>query len=371
MILTVLVLVPTSVLFARVWQDNADRRNQALLEQKGVQYLSALTPLVSSLAEFQSSALQGVAETPDSLAGAVSRVSTVDAEIGSDLETTQRWAGLKDKISKLAKATGGTVAVFQAHVEVSNLTLALYGTVRRTSQLNRDPDNDLSNLQEATAADMPLAVARVSRMGDLANIVQGATGTTRASLTAQFNREVLAVQDAVNSLTDNLQAAVDDTSSPTLSGSLVSTLDSFRRGVESMTRGANPGGAPNIATISTAQSSLQTALTSLSGVTLREMDQLLDDRIDSTDYRRIEAILMGVLAVLLVLGALIWPALSRRRQQPEPVEPPRPVGESTRDIALNRPQAPAPTGFGPNPYDQSQNYGEVDPTRRERSGAVR
>jgi hypothetical protein len=195
-------------------------------------------------------------------------------------------------------------------------------------------------------------------MGDFATLLQAATGTARQSIAVQFGEEVLAVQDAVNSLTENLQAAVDNTSSPTLSGSLVSTLDSFRRGVESMTRGANPGGTPNAATMSTAQTALQTALSALAGVTLKEMAQLLADRSDTLAHRRVEAIAMGGLAILLVLGALIWP---RGRRLPD-----------TAASAATDEGAPAPPGAaGYSPYDLPPSYGDVDPTRRERSGAVR
>jgi hypothetical protein len=292
-------------------------------------------------------------------------VSAVDSRLGDALQTKQRWTGLQDKISKLAKTEGGPLVVYQAHVEVTDLALALYGAVRRNSELSRDPDNDISNLQQAVAVDMPATVVHVSRMGDQANVLQVATGKNKALLTVQFGQEVIAVQDLVDNLTDNLQAAVDDTSSATLSGSLVSTLDAFRRGVESMSRGANQGGVPNVATMSTAQSILQTALSSLSGVTLKEMSNLLDDRKSTLDYRRVEALIMGLLAVVLVLVAVIWPALSRRRN-PEPATPP--VGESTRDVAL--PRQAGPTGYG-NQYDQAPGYGEVNPTRRERSGALR
>ena len=212
---------------------------------------------------------------------------------------------------------------------------------------------------------MPTTVIRGSRMGDFAAILQGVTGKNKGLITVQFGEEVLAVQASVDSLTDNLQAAVDDTNSPTLSGNLVSTLDSFRRGVESMARGANPGGAPNVATMAIAQSSLQTALNTLSSVTLKEMARLLDDRMSTLNYRRGEAVTMGLVAVLLVLAALIWPALSRRR---DPVPAPKtPPGETTRDIVSSR----SAGGYGNNQYDQVPNYGEANPTRRERSGALR
>jgi hypothetical protein len=362
-ILTVLVLVPAAVLFGRVWQENSRQVSQTDLEKKGVEYITALTPLVSALAEAQSSAVQGVTAPPDSLTAAVTKVAAVDARLGGDLKTTERWTDLNTKIGKLPKATGGSLAVLQAHIEVSDLALALYGAVRRNSELNRDPDSDIANLQQAVAVDMPKTVALASRMGDWANILQTANAKTRGTIAVQFGQEVLAVQDSVNALTEDLQAAVDDTSSPTLSGSLVSTLDSFRRGVESMTRGANPGGTPNAATMSTAQTALQTALNALAGVTLKEMAKLLEDRSDSLAYRRTEALAMGLLAIVLVLAALIWPAIGGRRRPDVP-----PIGESTRDIPGGR--NPAPAAYG-GQYDIAPAYSDIDPTRRERSGALR
>lgn len=365
-ILTVLVLVPMAVLFGRVWQDNSAERDQTNLEKKGIEYITALTPLVSALAESQSSAIQGVSAPPDSLNAAVTKVSAADASLGDDLKTKERWADLKTKIGKLPKATGGAQAVYQAHVEVTDLALALYSAVRRNSELSRDPDSDVSNLQQAVAVDLPTTVVRVSRMGDLANILQTAPAKIRGTIAVQFGEEVLAVQDSVNALTESLQAAVDNTSSPTLSGSLVSTLDSFRRGVESMTRGANPGGTPNVATMSTAQTALQTALTALSGVTTKEMAKLLEDRSSTLSYRRTEALMMALLAVLLVLGAVLWPLVGRPR-----AEAARPtIGDANRDFPASRaPTAPPPPYGGQ--YDIAPAYGDFDPTRREQSGALR
>jgi hypothetical protein len=364
-ILTVLVLVPSAVLFGRVWQESSRQSAQTDLEKKGVEYITALTPLVSALAEAQSSAVQGVTAPPDSLTAAVSKVAAADAKLGADLKTKERWADLSTKIAKLPKATGGPLAVLQAHIEVSDLTLALYGAIRRNSELNRDPASDMNNLQQAVAIDMPKTVALASRMGDWANISQTATDKTRGPIIVQFGEEVLAVQDSVTALTEDLQAAVDDTTSPTLSGSLVATLDSFRRGVESMTRGANQGSTPNVATMSTAQTALQTALSALAGVTLKEMAKLLEERSDSLAYRRTEAGVMGLLAIALVLAAVIWPAIGRRRGA-RPAG--RPLGESTRDIPSAN--IPASGGYG-GQYDVAPAYGDIDPTRRERSGALR
>jgi hypothetical protein len=172
------------------------------------------------------------------------------------------------------------------------------------------------------------------------------------------------VNSAVGDLTDNLQAAVDDTSSVTLSGNLVSGLDSFRRGVESLTRGASPGGgAPNAATMSTAQSQLQTSLANLSGIVSREMTTLLDDRLDGLDNEVIVALASAAVAVLLVAVAMVLPLTGTGRSIFTPVP-----GAGPRDPNAD------PTGPDPGRTEAGHRapvYGEANPTRRERSGALR
>ncbi|MFI7596658.1 hypothetical protein [Actinoplanes sp. NPDC049681] len=354
--------MPAGILFARVWDDVSGRKDSTRLEQKGVEYITALAPLVSALAEAQSSALSGVTSVPTSLTAAVTGVDAVDRQLGGDLRTRDRWTGLKQKIELLPKVTGGPIAVFQAHVEVSDLALALYDAVRNNSALIRDPDNDLSHLQQAVAVELPATVVQVSRMGDLSQLVAKANAQQQAQLGPQFGAAVLEVNTSVNSLTDNLQAAVDDTNSPTLSGNLVSGLDTFRRGVESLTRGANPGGAPDASTMATAQSQLQVSLANLAGITTREMTRLLDDRLDTLDYRTLEALAAAGAAVLFALAAIALRLTARRRTAGAP-SPARVPGENTRDLAVG-----APGGdFG----GQMPVYGDATQTRRERSGALR
>jgi hypothetical protein len=367
-LLTVLILVPTGYLFFRVWQHNDDERDSTKLEKQGVEYVTSLSPLISGIAESESSALQGVAATPASLTTAVARVAAVDQRLGDALQTHERWAGLRDRISKLPNASAaGPQAAFQAHVEAADLALALYSTVRSNSTLIRDPDNDLSHLQQAAAVDLPTTVVQVNRMGDLAlQLAQAGAARNTVLLQqigAQFAASLGTVQASVGSLTDELQAAVDDTNSETLSGSLVSSLDSFRRGVESLTRGANPGGAPDTAAMATAQTQLQTSLNGLSGVLVREMTGLLDKRIDSVDNQRIEALAAAALVLVLMLAAAIVRSTGRRRRVS-----PAPLGPDTGRGATTNRTGPPP-GYGS--LMDPPGYGAGDPTRRERSGAVR
>ncbi|MEU4218678.1 hypothetical protein [Actinoplanes sp. NPDC026623] len=362
-VLTVLILVPAAILFSRVWGTISDERDSTKLEQQGVEYVAALAPLVSALAEAQSSALAGVSAAPGSLTAAVNGVAATDQRLGEILSTRDRWASLRQKIEKLPNATGSPLVVFQAHVEVTDLALALYNAVRDNSELVRDPDNDVSHLQQAVAVDLPAAVVQVSRMGDLSQLVAKASPQLQAQLGPQFGAAVLSVNTTVNSLTDNLQAAVDDTNSTTLSGELVSGLDSFRRGVESLTRGANPGGTPNTATMATAQSQLQVSLSNLSGIVSRETIALLSDRIDGLDSQALVALTAIGAAVLLVIAAIVVSLTGGGRRTTAPVP-----GASARDTSVDtagsdsaRPDLGAP----------APGYGEANPTWRERSGALR
>ncbi|MFB9360117.1 hypothetical protein [Actinoplanes nipponensis] len=358
-----MILVPAAILFASVWGTISDKRDSTQREKQGVEYISSLAPLVSALAEAQSSALAGVAAAPGSLTAAVNGVAAVDQRLGDELNTRERWTGLNQKIDQLGKVTGDPVAVFQAHAEVTDLALALYDAVRDNSELVRDPDNDISHLQQAVAADLPESVVQVSRMGDLAQQVASGDAKTKAQLAPQFGAAVEQVNSSVSELTDNLQAAVDDTGSVTLSGNLVNGLDSFRRGVESLTRGANLGGAPNTATMATAQSQLQTSLSNLSGIVTREMTVLLDDRLDSLDTDAIVALASAAAAVLLVATAMVLPLTGTGRRIFTPVP-----GAGPRDLD------PGPAGADPGRPDAGHRapaYGETNPTRRERSGALR
>jgi hypothetical protein len=365
-VLTVLVLLPAAALFLRVLDDNTEHRDRLRLEQSGVEYLTALSPLVSALAESQSSALQGVAAEPASLTAAVARVQGADERLGTDLDTTDRWASLKEKIGRLPNVTGDAATIYESHVEVSELTLALYDTVRENSTLNRDEESDMWFLQEAAAVDMPNAVTAVSRMGDSANMAAAAKSKAKAALNVKFGYEVLSVQQHGDDLTNNLQAAVERTESATLAGNLVSNLNSFKRGIEDANRGANIGGPPNVSAMVTAQSTLQTALNALSGVVLKEMATLLEDRIDALNYRRAEAWGLLAVAIALILVATFW-TRARARQ----VNEDRP----NRDVSV---QGDGGNPYGnSNPYDQAPNYGETpnyggdSAARRERSGALR
>src|SRR4051812_20669649 len=145
-VLTVLVLVPTGILFTQSWQRNNDERNSTETEQHGIEYLNAMIPLVGALAQAQSSALRGAPGSAGGLSTVVGQVAAVDQRIGAELRVRERWNGLRTKVEALASTTGDPVTVFQAYAQATDLALALCDSVRSNADLARDPDNDISNL---------------------------------------------------------------------------------------------------------------------------------------------------------------------------------------------------------------------------------
>jgi hypothetical protein len=203
-------------------------------------------------------------------------------------------------------------------------------------------------------------------MADLSVLAAEAPAAQRQGFGLEFGAAYSSTDTAVRRLTDNLQAAVDDTTSQTLSGSLVSTLDTFRRGIETLVRGANPGGKPNVATMATARSQMQQTLTSINTTVLKEMDGLLQNRLDDLDSDRRQALFLAVAAVLLVLLVVLLtglPLLRPRRGDPlDGDDPDAAAGGATV----------AGHGSGVGNHDQlPQTSDEVHPNRRERSGALR
>lgn len=311
-VLTLLLLVPLGVLWNTAWGRTVDDRATTTREQQGVSYLAELGPLASALAATQSAALSGVDGAPAELNAAVAAVAAVDGRLGETLRTRQRWTELRTKIEQLPTAAR-SAAVYQAHAQVADLLLALCTTVSDNSRLARDPDNDLAHLQQAVSTDLPLAVVQGSRMADLSVLAGQVPADQQARLRSDFATAVASVQIAVDRLTTNLEAAVDDTSSRTLSGDLIGTLDTFRRGMETLTRGANPGGKPDSATLATARGQLEQILAGIDGTIVKEMDGLLDQRLDDLGADRQQLLIIAGVAVLLALLAIVVPLLGRRR----------------------------------------------------------
>lgn len=368
-VLTVLLLVPFGILFARYWDSTTERREQAAAERRGVEYLTRLVPLMTALTEMQSTAVQGAKNPPAGLAEAVNQVAAVDERLGDELGTQERWADLRERIDALPRAGGGPAGVFEAHAVAGDLLLSLFDAVRDNSSLLRDPDNDVSHLQQAIAADLPEATVQTNRMADLAVLLSKSVGAQpRLELTPQFGAAVQAVEESVDELTENLEISVTGTSSRTLSGNLITPLDTFRRGVETVVRDANPTGKPNETALVVSRTQLRQTLGAINNTILKEMDGLLQQRLDDIDADRREAIMIAVAAGLiavLALASIVSPVSRRRRTG----TPPGGAGTGDGDRAGDAVAVPV---RGNSIHDPVPPFGtEVSPTRREQFGALR
>jgi hypothetical protein len=365
-VLTVLLLVPVSILFLQIWDTTDADRTATRSERQGVEYLTKLGPVLTALVEAQGAALQGRPATPPALTAAVNGVAEVDGRLGKALGTTNRWDGLRTKIQALPTASAkGPLDGFLAHVEATELLLALYGAVRDNSQLARDPDNDVSHLQQAVTVDLPQTVGLSARTADLSLMVANAPKDQKELLAPQLAAVTLGIDVSVGSLTDNLQAAATDTGSATLSSNLLGSVDGIRQGVEGLVRAAG-GNAPDVPALNAARTALQKATTGLSGTILTEMDGLLRSRLDDIDGTRFRAMITACAAVLIALLVIVvTPLLGRRRTAGG-----TPAGRDP-DRAQSGAGGTAAAIFGENPYDPEPYGNEVPPTRRERSGALR
>jgi hypothetical protein len=362
-VLTVLLLVPVGILFVQISDTTGADRTATESERRGVEYLTRLGPLLTAIVGAQGAALQGRPATPPALTAAVADVAEVDVRLGTALGTTNRWDGLRAKIQGLPAASAkAPLDGFLAHVEATELLLALYGAVRDNSQLIRDPDNDVSHLQQAVTGDLPDAVSLSARTADLSLIVANAPKAQKELLGPQLAAVTMGIDVSVGRLTDNLQAAATDTGSATLSSNLLASVDGIRQGVEGLVRAAT-GDTPDVTGLNTARAALQKATTGLSDTILTEMDGLLHSRLDDIDSTRLRALITAGAAVLIALIVIVvTPWLGRRRSATD-----TPTAGASGRV---RPGTAGTAAFG-DPYDPEPYGHEVPATRRERSGALR
>lgn len=329
-LLAVALLAPLGVLFSQVWKSTTDDIAVIERERRGVEYLARLSQLLTATSQAQASAMQGQAP-PESLGQAVARTGEIDQRLGAELATHERWSALRAKIEKLPRATAGQeLATFQAHTEASELLLALYRTVRAQAGLARDQQTDTFHLQQAIGDGLPAAVVQASRLADLTTLAPRAAAAQRQQLGLNLVVARQAAADAVERMTDSLQAAADDTRSGTLSSGVLGGLDRFRLGVDGLVQGAtvaiDAGAAPpnagnlkpgdvaaGLARLATIRGGMQVAAGDLAATIFQETDALFNDRIDDLRAQRRTALIALATGALLALIAVLIPVLRRRR----------------------------------------------------------
>jgi hypothetical protein len=318
-----LLLAPVGVLFVTSRAPAVDEQNRTAQELLGVDYLRALQPLTVALLAAQSEAVAGRSVNTAAMTQAFAAMDAADAREGEALAARDRWQGLRAKIQGLPPQ-GAPRAMYTAYVETADLMLALYGRVQQTSGLAADPQIDTVSLQRLVATDLPAVNVAFGRYADLTQAGLG------GDLPATALAEVLAQRQAVGApgqdLVDNLQAAVDSTTSVTLSGNLLGEADAMRRSLDALSNAPAPAGsrlaAADVAAANTLRANAANASAALSGKVLDALADLLGQRHRAAGRDLLRANLaLGaavVLAVLIVvLEAAGWP----RRRPDAPGEP--------------------------------------------------
>ncbi|MFE9916197.1 hypothetical protein ACFYPG_13675 [Micromonospora sp. NPDC005553] len=313
------LLAPLGLLVTSNWRQVTDDRDLAARERLGVQYLTALAAVTDALVEAQSNAVNGRPVAGEALNEAVEKVAAVDARIGKELLSQERWAGVRAKLEALrGRSATDPEAAYTAYGEVSDLLLALHRKVRESSGLVRDPEADSFFLQDSAGQELPEAVIGAGRLADLSTLVARRPAAEQPrGLLELTGLRVSALTPAAD-LVDNLRSAVDGSESTDLGANVLTPLDTYQRSVEALAGYSLPAkdtGVVDPGQLSAAALSSHRSARQLQPVILTELDSLLAERIDRLDRDRWLTAGAGVVAVLLLgwLAALLVAA--RRRAQ--------------------------------------------------------
>ncbi|RAO25558.1 hypothetical protein ONO23_05910 [Micromonospora noduli] len=314
------LLAPLGLLVTSNWRQVTDDRDLAARERLGVQYLTALAAVTDALVEAQSNAVNGRPVAREALNGAVEKAAEVDARIGGELLSQERWAGVRAKLEALrGRSASDPEAAYTAYGEVSDLLLALHRKVRESSGLVRDPEADSFFLQDSAGQELPEAVVAAGRLADLATLVSRRPAADQPSgLLELTGLRVSALAPAAD-LVDNLRSAVDGSESTDLGANVLTPLDTYQRSVEALAAYSVPGketGVVNPGQLSAAALNSHRSARQLQPVILTELDAVLAERIDRLNRDRWLTAGAGVVAVLLLswLAALLV-AAARRAQR--------------------------------------------------------
>ncbi|GIJ28104.1 hypothetical protein Vqi01_32660 [Micromonospora qiuiae] len=366
LLLATVLLLPVAFLVIQAYRFVDADRDAVEREQLGVEYLRALGPVTEALVNAQSAAVSGHPLPRENLDRAVEQAAAVDARTGDELRTSERWAGIRAKLEALPeRSLTDPEDAFNAYGEVTDLLLALYGKVRETSGLIRDPDVDTYFLQDGVGEEMPEALIAAGRLTDLVILIEQRPAADQGRSLMELATLRFAALQPARDLVNNLRAVVESSENAELGANVLNPFDAYQRAVEAMALLALPNrsGAVDTEGLTGARKQAQQAAKQLQPVLLDEIDRLLADRIDRLNRDALLVLGAGSLAVLLLISLAVSSWLSRTQDSPtaidqpsigtEPVESDRPTGDRWEPVAL-RPageQTPAlqPAGQGREP----------------------
>ncbi|MEV4388078.1 hypothetical protein AB0J68_20565 [Micromonospora sp. NPDC049580] len=320
LLLIVALLAPVGLLFASTWRQTGDDRSLADRERLGVQYLRALAPVTEALVEAQSAAVAGRPVPGEPLSRAVEQAATVDARIGGQLRSQERWAGLRAKVEALRdRSPADPEAAYTAYGEVTDLLLALHRKIRESSGLGRDPGADSFFLQDSAGEELPEAVVGAGRLADLGALATRRPAAERARSLMELTGMRVSALSPAGDVVDNLRSAVDSSESTDLGANVLTPLDAYQRSVEALALYSTPSATGTIdqGQLTAAALNSRNAARQLQPVILGELDALLTERIDGLARDRWVAAGAGALAFLLLawLAGMLVAAGRRARRR--------------------------------------------------------
>lgn len=322
MVVAVVLLFPAAVLFAQVWTSTGDKLSFSADERRGVAYLGPLTRLLSAVTDAQSTAVRGEPVDASAVEAAVAAVDAVDARLGSELRSTDRWTAIRAIVrQRTAQRAWATPA--DAYTQYSDLVTTLMALNRKVADASRlilDPELDGYYVMNAAVLRIPEILVDSGRYADLS--VLGDRGpadeAALAQLTAARNRVAINAAD----LGSGLETAFGDTDSVSLGAGLTRPLDDFRTAVDAVAPSTSllaPAPQRSLSDLRTDQDRLRGAALTVQSAALDELDQLLADRQSATWKTRWIAVGAVVLGLLLAGAAVAL--LLRRRPRRRPAEP--------------------------------------------------
>jgi len=376
LLLSAALLVPLSFLAVLMWEHTSGEGDSVHLERAGTEYFRVLVPLEVALLDAQAAAVAGQPVPRDNLDRAVEAVAVVDARLGDDLRSRQRWSEVRAKIEALPDGgSQGVDAVFASYTETTDVLLALFDKVRNSSKVILDPETDTYFLHDGVTQELPSAIAAAGELTDLTVLIAGRSEKQRSAAMSDLLSRRIALEGSTGDLVDDIRFAVDSTQSPTLGGNLLGRLDRLRRVVDSILP-ATSALSVDPALMAKNRAEAQAAAGDLSQAMLRELDLLLTER-QSTLRAELLVGVGSVLAIMvLVVAGVALDVISRRRAAP-PRMPAEGIGAHSQPDPLARPGAdarlapPAPPPVTVPAYPPVGGAGDAEPDPWERYVATR
>lgn len=305
-VVAVALLAPATFLFSRVRDASTTTLEFHRAERRGVEYLAPLTTLLGVTARAQSAAVQNRPVDTRSVRAAVAAVDEVDARLGGQLRTTERWAAIKRTVQdRISRGWPDPQAAYEQYSDLTTTLRELIGKVADVSNLVLDPQLGAHYLMDAAVVRIPDVLVDSGRYLDVAYL------TTRrqdrddvARLTAARDRIATDSEDLYAGLLRAFSAAGSATLAPRLTG----LLDRFRAAVAQVAPSTSLLAQPPRRTtfdLLSDQDRLQRATLDLHGAALGELDRLVRQRESTAARTRVFALVAFVLVAVVVVGAAL------------------------------------------------------------------